>query len=108
MNKLFYVVLLVVFVSCQSGNKTKTDEKAVQETAQLVESTLNIGGMHCEMCVASIEKGVKELDGVVSVSVSLNDSTAIVSFDKSKIDQIKVEQAIESRGYAIKKEMQDF
>ena len=58
--------------------------------------------MHCDMCVASIKKGVTELDGVVSVEVSLNDSTAVVSFDKSKVEQAKIEKAIEKRGYSIK------
>jgi copper chaperone CopZ len=32
----------------------------------------------------------------------LNDSTAVVSFDKSKVEQAKIEQAIETRGYSIK------
>ena len=102
MKKLFYVIIILAFVSCQSGTKSKIDDKSTIETTQVVESTINIGGMHCDMCVASIEKGVKELDGVVSVAVSLNDSTAVVSYDKSKVDQTKIEHAIETRGYSIK------
>jgi Cu+-exporting ATPase len=105
MKKLFYLIIILAFVSCQSGTKNKTEEKTAIESTQVVESTINISGMHCEMCVASIEKGVKELDGIVSVTVSLNDSTAIVSFDKSKVDQAKIEQTIEARGYSIKTEM---
>lgn len=102
MKKLLYLVVLVAFVSCQTGNKNKPDDKTVPETTQVVESTINIGGMHCDMCVASIEKGLKELEGIVSVEVSLNDSTAVVSFDNSKVDNTKIEKAIEARGYTIK------
>jgi Cu+-exporting ATPase len=102
MKKLFYLIIFLAFVSCQSGTKNRTEDKSTIETAEVVETTINIGGMHCDMCVASIEKGVKELDGVVSVAVSLNDSTAVVSFDKSKVEQAKIEKTIETRGYSIK------
>jgi len=102
MKKLFYLFVLLAFVSCQSGNKNKPEEKAATESAQVVESTINIGGMSCDMCVASIEKGINALDGIVSVAVSLNDSNAVVSYDKSKVDVAKIEKAIEGRGYAIK------
>jgi len=102
MKKLLYLLVILIFVSCQSGNKNKQEEKAATESAQVVESTINIGGMHCDMCVASIEKGVKELDGIVSVKVSLDDSTAAVSFDGSKVELAKIEKAIEARGYSIK------
>ena len=103
MKKLFFLFIALAFVSCNSGNKNKQEEKAaVPESVQVVESTINIGGMHCENCVASVEKGVKELDGIVSVTVSLNDSTAVVSYDGSKVELAKIEKAIESRGYTIK------
>lgn len=105
MKKLFYVIILLAFVSCQSGTKNKVEEKSTIEATQVVESTINIGGMHCDMCVASIEKGVKELDGIVTVAVSLNDSNAIVSYDASKVDKEKIEKAIEARGYTIKSGM---
>jgi Cu+-exporting ATPase len=102
MKKLIYVIAIFAFVSCQSGTKNKTEEKSAVESTQVVESTINIGGMSCEMCVASIEKGVNELEGIVSVTVSLNDSNAVVSYDASKVDKERIEKAIEARGYSIK------
>ena len=102
MKKLIYLIAVLALVSCQSGNKNKPEEKTAPESVQVVESTINIGGMHCENCVASVEKGVKELDGIVSVTVSLNDSNAIVSYDKSKVELAKIEEAIEKRGYTVK------
>ncbi len=102
MEKLFYLVIVLAFVSCQSATKNKAEEKAAIESTQVVETTINISGMHCDMCVASIEKGVKELDGIVTVAVNLNDSNAIVSYDVTKLDKEKIEKAIEARGYTIK------
>lgn len=102
MKKLYYLIVILAFVSCQSGNKKAQQEKTVTESVQTIEATINVGGMHCENCVASVEKGVKELDGIVSVVVSLNDSTAVVSYDASKVELAKIEEAIKSRGYIIK------
>ena len=102
MKKLLFVLVVFAFVSCNQAGKNKTDEKTATESVQFVESTINIGGMHCENCVASVEKGVKELDGIVAVTVSLNDSTAKVSYDSSKLELAKIEEAIEARGYTIK------
>ena len=102
MKKLILLIAVLAFVSCQSGNKNKPEEKTAPESVQVVESTINISGMHCENCVASVEKGVKELDGIVSVAVSLNDSTAVVSYDTSKLELAKIEEAIEKRGYTVK------
>lgn len=102
MKNLFYLLILIAFVSCQSGNKNVKDEKTGEQPVQVVEATINIGGMHCDMCVASVTKGVNELEGIESVVVSLNDSTAVVSFNSSKVELEQIEKAIESRGYTIK------
>jgi Cu+-exporting ATPase len=102
MKNLFYLFILIVFVSCQSGNKNVKEEKSGEQPVQVVETTINIGGMHCDMCVASVTKGVNELEGVESVVVSLNDSTAVVSYNANKVELSQIEKAIESRGYTIK------
>jgi len=105
MKKLFYLVILLSFVSCQSGTKNTNEQEPAVESAQIVETTINVGGMHCDMCVNSIEKGVKELDGIAAVTVSLNDSTAVVSYDTKKVDLAQIEKAIEKRGYSVKGEL---
>ena len=104
MRKLFYVFVVLAFVSCNSGTKSNNPE-SVNDSAKMevVEATINIGGMHCDMCVASVTKGVNELDGISTVQVNLDDSTAVVSFDASKLQLAKIEEAIEKRGYSIKK-----
>ncbi|NIU01372.1 MAG: heavy metal transporter, partial [Nitrosopumilaceae archaeon] len=49
----------------------------------MVEKTVHVGGMHCDMCEASIEKGINELEGIESVQASWNDSVAVVKYDES-------------------------
>jgi len=105
MKKILLTFIVLAFVACQSGNSEKTSGQAPETTAELVETTINVGGMHCDMCVASIEKGINELEGISFVKASLEDSTAVVKFDASKTDLIQIEKAIEKRGYSIKGEM---
>lgn len=101
MKKLaFFLFAVIVFVACNSATNNKA-ETTVEEPAQIVETTFNIGGMHCDMCVASIEKGISGLEGIKSVVVSLNDSNAVVKYS-SKLDKAEIEKAIEKRGYSIK------
>jgi Cu+-exporting ATPase len=103
MKKLAILLIVFAFVSCQSNKKeTATKDEAVQ-MVQVVETTINISGMHCANCVASVEKGVTALEGVESVAVSLNDSSAIVKFDPAQLELNEIEKAIEKRGYAVKK-----
>lgn len=102
MKKLLFLFVVVTFVSCQTGAKKENNNDAEPASVKLVESTINISGMHCEMCVSSVEKGVSELVGIESVDVSLNDSTAVVKYDESKLELAEIEKAIEKRGYKIK------
>lgn len=104
MKKLFFLAIILVFVSCNSGTKNTNSEPELEAVKpEMLVTTVNIGGMHCEMCVASITKGVNELEGVASVDVNLSDSSAVVSYDASKLDLVEIEKAIEKRGYSVKK-----
>lgn len=100
MKKLLLIMMVLAFVACQQGNKKEKDAEAVK--VEVVKAEFDIGGMHCNNCVASVEKGVNTLEGIASVAVSLNDSNAIVEFDASKVDTEKIKAAIEKRGFTVK------
>lgn len=103
MRRLLIVTLIVVgFTACQTGNKKTTDEKTSSVPVELVQTKIEIGGMDCDMCVKSVEKGVGELAGITSVTVSLSDSSALVKYDAGKVQLAEIEKAIEKRGYSIK------
>ncbi|QIA06969.1 heavy-metal-associated domain-containing protein [Draconibacterium halophilum] len=99
MKKLFYLFILLGFVACNSGTKKHTE---VAQPEQIVESTIDIGGLHCDACVTSVEKGVNSLSGIESVKVTLADSTAIVTYNASAVSIDEIEKSIEKRGYTIK------
>jgi len=99
MRKLIYLALVFVFAACNTGNKPAQSEQPAATTVALTETKVHVSGMHCENCVASVTKGINELAGIDSVSVTLSDSTALVTFDPSKVDLEKITRAIEARGY---------
>ena len=100
MKNLLTLLLAIAFFACSSGEK-KTEEKSAAP-AEIVEASLSIGGMTCEHCVMSVTKGINGVEGVESVAVTLEDSTAIVKYDASLVAVDDLKKAIEKRGYTLK------
>jgi len=63
--------------------------------------SLKIGGMHCAGCALTIEKNLKNLDGVEKAEVSFASEKAIVVFNPRKVDLDKIEKAIQEAGYYV-------
>lgn len=61
--------------------------------------TLQVGGMTCNGCVASVTRVIRALPGVASAAVSLNDGTATVEFDPGLSSPDLIRRAIETAGY---------
>src|SRR5271157_127945 len=70
-----------------------------QETRR--KTNLKISGMTCASCVATIEKSVKNLDGVLDVNVNLSTEKANLEYDSSKIDLSKIEKTVNELGYKV-------
>lgn len=101
MKKLLIILIAFAFVACSSGEKKATESS--NKNTEIVEASFNVCGMHCENCVASIKKGVNELDGIESIAVTLEDSTAVVKYDASQLAISDIEKAVEKRGFKVKK-----
>lgn len=93
------LVLLALVYACGSATSNQSAEPA---PAQLTELSINVGGMTCEMCVASVEKGIAALPGIDSLKVTLSDSLAYVRFDANQTSPEDIQKAVEGRGYTVK------
>ena len=62
-------------------------------------TTLNIKGMHCASCSASIERALKKQPGIVSIGVNLATEKANLEFDAEKINLNKIQKLIKKMGY---------
>ena len=58
-----------------------------------------VTGMTCTACSSAVEKNVKKLEGVDSVSVSLMTNGMMVEYDPDKVDLNQIAKAVEDAGY---------
>ena len=63
---------------------------------------INIGGMHCASCAASIERALRKTDGVMEASVNLAGERASVLFDPQILVSSDLKDVIESVGFEVK------
>jgi len=63
--------------------------------------TLNVQGMTCGGCVASVTRVLKAVPGVTDVSVTLQPGAARVSFDPARTGAAALRTAIEDAGYDV-------
>jgi Cu+-exporting ATPase len=61
---------------------------------------ITVDGMHCASCASNIERSLKKVKGVESVSVSMMTRKAIVETDdKTKISDEDLKKAVSRAGY---------
>uniref|UniRef100_G3T9F9 P-type Cu(+) transporter n=1 Tax=Loxodonta africana TaxID=9785 RepID=G3T9F9_LOXAF len=77
----------------QSLNNSEAlgDQESREVTLQL-----RVDGMRCKSCVLSIEENIGQLPGVRSIQVSLENRTAQVQFEPSRISPVSLQKAIEA------------
>ncbi len=62
-----------------------------------------IQGMTCAACVARVEKGLKHIPQVTSVSVNLTTEQAALGFDTEQIDTHEIIKHVQQAGYDVKR-----
>ena len=61
--------------------------------------TLSVPGMNCPVCPITVRASLEGVDGVVSAETSLDDRTAIVTFDDAKTNVEALIKATTDYGY---------
>jgi copper chaperone CopZ len=64
-----------------------------------VKAELNIEGMHCDSCAATIKETLEETAGVSEADVTFKRKTAIVDFDDQTVQQSTLIKKIQDLGY---------
>lgn len=89
----------------KAGFSMEAQKEAVQ--TQSVEVDLDISGMHCAACSASIERSVGKLGGVNEISVNLVTNSAHVSYDPKQIKLNEIIERIEKAGFQAQRKIED-
>jgi copper chaperone CopZ len=64
-------------------------------------ATIDIRGMTCQGCVASVTRVLSALPGVRDVKVALDPGSATVNYDPARTDIPAMTKAIEEAGYDV-------
>ncbi len=62
---------------------------------------INIDGMSCSSCSASIERALKKTEGVFEVNVNYPAGKAFVTHDPDQISVAEIEQVVTNTGYEV-------
>jgi len=102
MKKVLFLLLAIGLFACGSAEK-KTETKSATPV-EVTEVSLSIGGMTCDHCVMSVEKGINSLEGIEAVKVTLDDddSTAVVKYNAAVLQLDDIKEAVKKRGYVVK------
>lgn len=66
-----------------------------------MKKTINIEGMMCGHCEASVKKALEALPGVESAAVSHKEGTAVVELSSEVSDEV-LKKAVEDKDYTVK------
>ena len=63
--------------------------------------TMNVHGMTCGGCVASVTRVLRTLPGVADVAVTLRPGEARIDFDPARTDVAALKAAVQGAGYDV-------
>ncbi|MBE6906677.1 MAG: copper-translocating P-type ATPase [Ruminococcaceae bacterium] len=96
-----------LFVEYDAGSLSLTDIKQavtkigyeVVEKSENTHITIPIGGMTCAVCAQRVEKAIRKLDGVATVSVNFTTEKATVEYQPQTVRLSAIKEAIQKAGY---------
>ena len=77
----------------------ETNSNGTEEAIQM-KKTMQINGMMCCHCEATVQKALEALDGVASAAVSHEQGTAVVTLEREVADEV-LKKAVEERDYQV-------
>ncbi|KAI8355544.1 hypothetical protein BD560DRAFT_335915 [Blakeslea trispora] len=85
---------MIAQIASDAGFESKVIQRKQDDLLQL-----QVYGMTCASCVGSIERGLRQLEGVLDVSVNLMTETAKIQFDVHQTSPRAIVETIESLGF---------
>ena len=86
----------------KSDVRSRINESDINNLKEIktMEKTINIEGMMCGHCEASVKKALEALDGVVSADVSHDKGTAVVTLEKDVSNDV-LTKAVEDKDFKV-------
>jgi copper chaperone CopZ len=114
MKKYFVLSLIVGFLAfaCSGENadyveKQSEDNAETTQLATFAKAEIAVPTIQCKICVANVENGLKEVEGVKEFNVDLEKKIAFVSYDESMTSLAAIEKSIAMEGYDANETVRD-
>lgn len=92
--------LIIVMVALLTLGMTGLSLAATTESPnKMAQTTLSVEGLTCATCVPRLKIGLNRTGAVQEVNASVDEGTAVVTYDPQKIDIDGLIEAIESVGF---------
>jgi copper chaperone CopZ len=98
---ILLLALIISFMSCQQSKAPKENDNQKTEVKTNKTLTLQVEGMTCTGCEATIENKIKGLQGVSKVKADHKKGLTQIEFDSSKVEKPAFIDAIKSTGYKV-------
>lgn len=72
-----------------------------KEDIEVKEVTVSIGGMTCAACAKAVERNLKKLAGVESITVNFAAEKAVIQHNPQQVRVSEIKKAIEKAGYQV-------
>lgn len=99
MKKTTLLLMILALTSFACRQKKSVDTSDTSGNPVMVE--MSITGMSCMGCVETVRYSVASIDGIDTVSVSLENANALVTFKPQQTDTAAIRKAIELNGYKV-------
>ena len=76
-------------------------EVIVADNSNVQKINVKIEGMTCDACQNHINYSVNELAGIISITTSYVNGSAVVEFDNTQTDRLEIEKAVNGTGYKV-------
>jgi copper chaperone CopZ len=96
-NTILLAMLILSAIAC----KPKNPANQADASAKPVMVELSVTGMMCMGCVETVRSSIAQLQGVDTVSVSLDSANAKVTFKPQITDTVIIRKAVELNGYKV-------
>ena len=94
------VLILVLFsVPYIAGYSTSAQNNDILSATDISRVILDVPGMNCPSCPFTVQKSLKNLEGVFQAEASLEQKKAVVLFDPAKVSVEQMIEAAANAGY---------
>lgn len=85
--------------ACCAAPKTVAQKQLNSAQADIKAVKLDIEGMTCGSCAASVKSALGKLDGVRDVQISFEQKGGTVAFDAAKVNERSIVDAVNKSGF---------